>query len=700
MRKGVRLTLDKKAYRNVSCIEFMFDSKSFRITDINDDFENATGYTFEYIKENYITVKDLFEIEYYNEYCPLIKSDLDKYGRISSVMQPITKFDKNYDKQYFVYCKYSDEVPDHIHVRAMEMTSYLKSDEQTYIQAQKYKVLEQYTNELHFDYQIDIDTIFLPPIIGETHNIDTVIENYLFGNTIKNRIHPDDVSNYINSFKECFDKPISGEFDFRTKIIDNNYSWYRIKYVSLYEEDGKTINHVIGRIIAVNEEKRLIGELESKKATVAKLTTIDSLTNIYNYKNFSIRLLEYLNLQRASDKVSAVVYSDIDNFSYVNAYFGTEPADNLLTDFAKLLKNNENIVLCGRVYCDFFVYIIEGNSERDILLTVTEIYNTFKNHTKIMYPNSDIYVSSGIYYLTESDKVPQIVVDNANLARRHSKGNKNEIYSIYKSEFRVERIKEQEVATNIHMAIRKGDIEAFFQPKFSLSERKIIGAESLARWKNSDGTYRPPFEFIDILEQVGYIVDLDWEIYRQTLVTLRNWIDKGYDVVPVSVNFSRLHSNYPDFGKKIIEMANQYNVPHNLIEIEITESALARQHNIMLENLVYLRNNNFVIDMDDFGTGYSSLSFLVTAPIDIVKVDKIFVDQLTSEKSKEYVKHLCNLISITGKDVIFEGVETESQVKFCKDCGFDKGQGWIFDKAITIPEFEEKYLKEKEIETA
>lgn len=693
--------MDKKAYRNVSCIEFMCDSKTFRITDINDDFEKATGYTFDYIKENYVTVQDLFINDYYNDYCTLIKSDLDKYGRISSVMQPVTMFDENSDKQYFVYCKYSDEAPGQIHVRAMEMTGYLKSDEKTYLEAQKYKVIEQYTNELHFDYQIDIDTIFLPPKFKETHNINTVIKNYLFGDTLKNTIHPDDISNYINIFKECFNKPISGEYDFRTKLFDNDFTWYRIKYVSVYEEDGKTINHVIGRIIAVDDEKRLIGELESNKAAVAKLTTMDSLTNIYNYKNFSIRLSDYLKKERASDKVSAVVYSDIDNFSYVNAYFGTEPADNLLIDFAKLLENNENIVLCGRVYCDFFVYVIEGNDKEDIISTVTQIYNTFKGHTKKMYPKSDIYMSSGIYYLTESDKIPQIVVDNANLARRHSKGNKQEIYEIYNSSFRDERIKEQEVATNIHMAIQSGEIEAFFQPKFSLSERKMIGAEALSRWKNPDGTYRPPFEFIGILEQIGYIVDLDWEIYRQTLVTLRDWIDKGYDVVPVSVNFSRLHSNYPDFGKRIIEMADEYNVPHNLIEIEVTESAIARQHNIMLENLISLRDNDFIIDMDDFGTGYSSLSFLVTAPIDVVKVDKIFVDQIvTSQQNQDYVKHLCELISITGKDVIFEGVETESQVEFCKACGFDKGQGWIFDKAIPIDEFEEKYMKQKEIETA
>ena len=692
--------MDKKAYRNVSCIEFMCDSKTLRITDINDDFEKAIGYTFEYIRENYIKVQDLFIRGYYNEYFPLIKSDLDKYGRVSSVLQPITKFDENTDKQYFVYCKYSDEAPDQIHVRAMEMTGYLKSDEQTYLEAQKYKMIERYTNELHFDYQIDTDTLSLTPIFKEKYNIDTVFKNYLSGDFLKNTIHPDDVEGYIGEFKKCFNCQTSGEFDFRTNIFDSDFVWYRAKYVSFFEEDRKTINHIIGRIIAVEDEKRLMGELESNKAAIAKLTTMDSLTNIYNYKNFSLRLSEYLKENKNSDKISAVVYSDIDNFSYVNAYFGTENANKLLADFANLLKHHKKIALCGRVYCDFFVYVIKGDDKDDVLSIITEIYDRFKAYTKTAYPKSDIYLSSGVYFLTEKDKIPQLVVDNANLARRHSKGNKQEIFSLYKSAFRAERIKEQEIATNIHMAIRNGEIEAFFQPKFSLSERKIIGAEALARWRNPDGTYRPPFEFIGILEQIGYIVDLDWEIYRQTLAALRDWIDKGYEVVPVSVNFSRLHSDYPDFGKRIIEMADEYNVPHDLIEIEITESAIARQHNIMLENLVNLRNSNFIIDMDDFGTGYSSLSFLVTAPIDIVKVDKVFVDQISSQKSQEYVKHLCELISITGKDVIFEGVETESQVEFCKDCGFDKGQGWIFDKAITIDEFEEKYMKQKEIETA
>lgn len=700
MRKeGV--SLDKKKYRNVSCIEFLCDSKTFRIIDVNDDFENATGYTYDYISKNNIKVEDLFNKEYYDEYLPMFKSDIDKYGRISSILQPVTKFDKGYGKQYFVYCKYSGEHADKIYVRALEMTGYLKSDEQTYSETQKFKMIERYTNELHFDYQIDIDTLFLPPVFKENYNIDTVIKDYFKGNVFNRIIHPDDISDFESCIKECFDEPISGEIDLRTNVFDDDFAWYHIKYVSFYEEDKKTINHIIGRIIAIDDHKRLMGEIESNKAAITKLTTMDLLTNIYNYKHFSINLSNYLAAKEFTDKVSAVIYSDIDNFSYVNAYFGTEAANTLLKEFANLLQSNNKITLCGRVYCDFFVYVIEGNNKEEVTSTVIELYDTFKKHTKNMYPKSDIYISSGVYYLEESDSIPQIVVDNANLARRRSKGNKHQIYLIYNSAFREERIKEQEIATNIHLAIQNGEIEAFLQPKFSLSERKIIGAEALARWRNPDGTYRPPYEFIGILEQIGYIVDLDWEIYRQTLIALRDWINKGYHVVPISVNFSRLHSNYDDFGERIIKMADEYNVPHDLIEIEITESAIAKQQNTMLDNLVQLRDSKFIINMDDFGTGYSSLSFLVSAPIDIVKVDKVFVDQIiTSQKNKNYVRQLCELISITGKDVLFEGVETEDQIEFCKACGFDKGQGWIFDKAIPINEFEKKYMKQRDIETA
>ncbi len=693
--------MNKNKYRNVSCIEFLYDSKTFKITDVNDDFEKATGYTYDYISKNVIKVEDLFDKEYYNEYFPLMKSDIDKYGRLSSVLQPITKFDDDNSKQYFVYCKYSDEFADKIHVRAMEMTEYLKSDEELYSEAQKYKIIERYTNELHFDYQIDTDTLFLPPVFKENYNIDTVVENCIKDNVFSSIIHPDDLDSFKKCVKKCFVKPVSGDIELRINIFNGDFLWYLIKYVSFYEEDEKTINHIIGRIYTIDEHKRLINEIESNKAAIAKLTTMDSLTNIYNYKNFSINLSSYLKENKYANKISALVYSDIDNFSYVNAYFGTEAANTLLKEFASLLQANKKVTLCGRVYCDFFVYVIEGNTKEDITSTIVYLYDTFKKYTKKMYPNSDIYTSSGVYYLNKSDSIPQIVVDNANLARRHSKGNKYQIYLEYEPHFRDERIKEQEVAMNIHLAIKNGDIEAFFQPKFSLSERIIIGAEALARWKNPDGTYRPPCEFIEILEQIGYIVDLDWEIYRQTLVTLRDWISKGYKVVPVSVNFSRLHSSYADFGEKIIKMADEYNVPHDLIEIEITESAIAKHHNTMLDNLVNLRNNDFIINMDDFGTGYSSLSFLISAPIDIVKVDRVFINQMIdSQKDKNYVKQLCALISITGKDVLFEGVETEDQVKFCRSCGFDKGQGWIFDKAIPISEFEEKYMKQKDIETA
>jgi sensor c-di-GMP phosphodiesterase-like protein len=134
-------------------------------------------------------------------------------------------------------------------------------------------------------------------------------------------------------------------------------------------------------------------------------------------------------------------------------------------------------------------------------------------------------------------------------------------------------------------------------------------------------------------------------------------------------------------------------VAQNFIELEITESAFSENSKSMLENMRILRDKGFKVDIDDFGIGYSSLSFLLDAPIDVVKVDKLFVDNIdVSSRHREYLKQMCILINTTKKNIIFEGVETESQADFLNSCGFDYAQGWLFDKAINITEFEKKYI--------
>lgn len=245
--------------------------------------------------------------------------------------------------------------------------------------------------------------------------------------------------------------------------------------------------------------------------------------------------------------------------------------------------------------------------------------------------------------------------------------------------------------------VSRGKLELYLQPKFSLTTRKVIGAEGLARCISSDGRVVLPAEFIPALEKTQQIIELDFYIYEQVLKVLKDWQEKGYTLLPISVNFSRAHIRNESFVSRIRMLTEQYGIDQKYIEIEITESILSSDDDKMVQDMAELQKAGFKVDIDDFGTGYSSLHMLLTAPVDIVKVDKSFLNDITqSEKNRKYVDCLGSLIQVTDKDIIVEGVETEHQAEILKDCGYTKAQGFLFGKAIPVQKFTDKYMKIEE----
>ena len=233
----------------------------------------------------------------------------------------------------------------------------------------------------------------------------------------------------------------------------------------------------------------------------------------------------------------------------------------------------------------------------------------------------------------------------------------------------------------------------FLQPKFSLTERRIIGAEALTRWKKQDGGYALPSEFIPVLEECGNIVELDYYIYMMALSVIKKWEIEGRNLLPISVNFSRAHLKDDDFAKKVIKISDYYGVARNLVGIEITETILHDDNKKLISDLATLQKAGFKISIDDFGTGYSSLDLLLEAPVDVVKIDKKFVKGIGHSRTKrDYLEGIAHLVGIAQKDIIFEGVETERQASVILELGYNKAQGFLFDRPVSVKEFEYKYL--------
>ncbi len=444
-------------------------------------------------------------------------------------------------------------------------------------------------------------------------------------------------------------------------------------------------------LIEVSKIMSVFIRLNKDNKQINMFSLRDPITGLYNYDEFVSKLSE--SIKRIDDKLAAAVcYFDIDNFSYVNETFGYKSGDNVLLDFSKEIKENDNCFGC-RVYSDFFVMFFVSKSKDDIINKISEKNNNFINNQKLVYPASDIRVSTGIYFVENKDYDAATAIDNANLARKSIKDKKGELYGIYNESMRIERSFEQSILGELHEAIDKNHLKLYLQPKFDLKTRKIVGAEALVRWKNQDGKMKYPDQFIPVLEKTGYIIELDFFMYEKTLQFMRKWIDDGKTPIPVSVNFSRVHINIENFVERVNSLAEKYNVDKGLIELEITESSLLNNSAKMKECILNLRNKGFKIDIDDFGTGYSNFKMLLDIPADVVKIDKSFLDSgFNSEKKKEYIKQMGVLIYSTDNEIIFEGVETEEQANFLLDCGFRFAQGYLFEKPIYVDDFESKYI--------
>lgn len=240
-------------------------------------------------------------------------------------------------------------------------------------------------------------------------------------------------------------------------------------------------------------------------------------------------------------------------------------------------------------------------------------------------------------------------------------------------------------------AVAKDEFIVHLQPKFDINTEKIVGAEALVRWNYKHEKLLYPDEFIGVFEANDVIGKVDQVVLKKVCIFISDMRKKGLPLYPVSVNLSRRRMENKHLKEQILATVDFYEIPHNLIEFELTESAAYSDRDAMLQLLSELRDIGFLISMDDFGTGYSSLSLLKDMPIDTLKVDKCFVDSiLSSEKdSKEHIllKEIILLSKMMGFCCLAEGAEKREQVDFLKECGCDKIQGYYFSKPVSMDEY-------------
>lgn len=237
-------------------------------------------------------------------------------------------------------------------------------------------------------------------------------------------------------------------------------------------------------------------------------------------------------------------------------------------------------------------------------------------------------------------------------------------------------------------AVKNGDIKVFYQPKYDSINGKAVGAEALARWIDTDGRVIPPSEFVPLLEVTGLITILDWYMLEQVCKFLRDELENQRHVVTVSVNFSRVHTKETDFIRRLCSTVDGYGVPHNLVEAEITESAMATDGNDIIDFISRIRDSGFSVSIDDFGSGLSSLNFVKDVPANVIKIDKSLLSgNCENEKERIVLESIFEFAHRLKLVTVAEGVETKEQLGFLRTCGCEIIQGFLFAKPMSQEDF-------------
>lgn len=260
---------------------------------------------------------------------------------------------------------------------------------------------------------------------------------------------------------------------------------------------------------------------------------------------------------------------------------------------------------------------------------------------------------------------------------------------------------EENIGTLLDEAAANGKIIAYYQPKYDALTANITGAEALARWLDDKDNIIPPADFVPLLEKTGFVTKLDWHILEQVCRFLKNQLEKDHSAVPVSVNFSRLHTNEPDFVQKLCSIVDRYGIPHNLIEAEITESALARSGDYIIDFISSVRKEGFAVAIDDFGSGLSSLNFVKDVPANVLKIDKSLLSgNCENEKERIVLESIFSFAQRLKLTTVAEGVETKEQLGFLRTCGCETIQGFYFAKPMKEDDFLSLFEKDhKDAET-
>ncbi len=485
----------------------------------------------------------------------------------------------------------------------------------------------------------------------------------------------------IDSYKEFFVVRLMS-----SKVVEEEV---RIPMLRIYVMMVFMVVFMAVMIIAV-----LVSCLKNRKE-VYNAAYVDQLTGIPSKTKHKLDAQELIDRR---EKRYAYMTFDVDNFKYINEMFGYEYGNRILIHIAKVIahvaKEDE---LYARISSDNFVMLLEDmGTQKELTERIEDVFRMILEYRE---PEEDLSVcnlsfSCGVYRIDGKMDI-NTVRANANLARTESKKSVMDEIVFYDENLKTRRVEEKELEYEAEQALVNEEFLVYFQPKYDVVSEKIIGAEALVRWNHPVRGMLSPGLFVPVFETNGFITEVDLYVLNRVCELIESWLKDGIPPICISVNLSRVHLYERDLVQRLTEVVNRHNVPPEYIEFELTESAFYEETDSLLRVMSEIKAVGFRLSMDDFGSGYSSLNLLRRLPVDVLKLDKVFLEDCDEDdnevRGKRIVMHVISMAKDLKMEVLAEGVETKDQKEFLQNAKCDMIQGFYFARPMPTKEFEVLY---------
>ncbi|WP_291647891.1 bifunctional diguanylate cyclase/phosphodiesterase [Clostridium sp.] len=490
----------------------------------------------------------------------------------------------------------------------------------------------------------------------------------------------DDIATYNKQITKVLNSKKDEFYSIEYRILskDNRVVWIQSKGKKTLERNGDLFIH--GALSDITDRKE-------REIEINYLSFNDEVTGIPNRRFFVREITNHIN-NHPNEKI-AFIFLDLDNFKYVNDTYGHDAGDLLLIEFTKIINNMKiKDSLFARYGGDEFIivqYNIQGKNQIKYILDniIKKLSDPIIINDKEIFCTLSIGVS---VYPIDGGDMP-ILLKRADMAMYLAKVNGKNRYEFFDIKILEILNREFDIEKGLRVAVDNSEIKMLYQPKIKVDTEEVIGFESLVRWNSKSLGLVSPSEFIPIAESSGLIIPIGKYIINESFRKCKELTLRTAKKFKMAINLSEVQIRDEDIVSFISESLKFYDLSAEYIEFEITESIIMKSAEKNINTLEKLKGLGVSLALDDFGTGYSSLSYLRTLPIDVLKIDKSFIDGIVIEEKSEYIiNSIVELSHYLSLLVVAEGVETKEQLDFLKKISCDVIQGYYFSKPVEFNE--------------